>query len=53
MHFVILNFQTLRIVYTLLTMNKGAFRTSSSSKVSQDKSAVCDFVKSEGGGGMR
>ena len=32
-------------------MNKGSgvFRTSSSSQTSQDESAVCDFVKSEGG----
>ena len=39
-------------LYTLLTMNKGsgAFRTSSSYQASQDESAVCDFVKSEGGG---
>ena len=36
---------------TLLTMNKGngVFRTSNSSQASQDESAVCDFVKSEGG----
>ena len=32
-------------------MNKGSgvFRTSSSSQAMQDESAVCDFVKSEGG----
>ena len=38
-------------LYTLLTMNKGScvFRTSSSIQASQDESAVCDFVKSEGG----
>ena len=32
-------------------MNKGSgtFRTSSSSQASKDESAVCDFVKSEGG----
>ena len=31
-------------------MNKGSgvFRTSSSSQASQDESAICDFVKSEG-----
>ena len=33
-------------------MNKGSgvFRISNSSQASQDESAVCDFVKSEGGG---
>ena len=38
-------------LYTLFTINKGSgdFRTSSSSKGSQDESVVCDFVKSEGG----
>ena len=38
-------------LYSLLTMNKGSgvFRTSSSSRASQDESAVCDFVKFEGG----
>ena len=37
--------------YTILTMNKGSgvFRTSNSSQASQDESAVCYFVKSEGG----
>ena len=36
-------FPDLENLYTLLTMNKGsgAFRTSSSSQASQDKSAVC------------
>ena len=36
---------------TPFTINKGSavFRTSSSSQASQDESAVCDFVKSEGG----
>ena len=48
MHFVILNFQTFESLYTLLTMNKGVFRTSNSSQASQYQSAVCDFVKSEG-----
>ena len=38
-------------LYTFLTMNKGSsvFRTSNSSQASQDESAVCYFVKSEGG----
>ena len=38
-------------LYTLLTMNKGSgvFRISNSSQVSQDESAVCDFVKCERG----
>ena len=38
-------------LYIFLTMNNGsgAFRTSSSSQVSQGESAVRDFVKSEGG----
>ena len=37
-------------LYTLLTLSKGSgvFRTSNSSQASQDKSAVCDFFKSEG-----
>ena len=37
-------------LYILLTMNKGsgAFRTTSSSQVSQGEFAVRDFVKSEG-----
>ena len=37
-------------LYTLLRLSKGSgvFRTSNSSQASQDKSAVCDFVKSEG-----
>ena len=38
-------------LYTLLTMNKGSgvFKSSSSSQVSQNESAVCDFVKPEWG----
>ena len=42
-------------IYTLLTMNKvsGVFRTSVSTQASQGESAVCDFVKFEGGEKMR
>ena len=50
MHFGILNFQTSQNLYTLLTINKGSsvFRTSSFSQISQDESAVCNFVKPGG-----
>ena len=38
-------------LYTLLSISKGSrvFRTRSSSQAGQDESAVCDFVKPEGG----
>ena len=54
MHFLILNFQTLRIFTTFLQSTRvevflGVFRTCSSSQVSQNGSAVCEFVKPEGG----
>ena len=49
MHFVILNFQTLRIFIAFL-QSKGSyvFKASSSSQNSQDECAVYDFVKPEG-----
>ena len=44
-------FPDLEYLYTFLTMTKSScvFRTSSSSEDSHDESALCDFVKPEGG----